>query len=355
MKAGLIIIAVILFNMLSCNIRSNKFDMIESKGLDADNLRLNAIMFQSKDIGFIAGSSDVVTHNPDFPEKDSNQFAFVKRTALLFKTADGGGTWVKKDFGEGSFQNVLKIGDKIFAVKTSEESFHSFIYSSNDLGSNWIEETSFPNAVTDIFLIDNRLFLIAKNAKGVFQLYVSKDSGKSWSVTESPLPIYDAILNGQQLLYLSSNINNDYRKNLLVKYNTTDGTNKVIELPKEFDCYFLTNYNGEVKLTGLKDGHVAVYSLQKDNQVKYEYSYLKDANFFPQGYYNNKDEEWIIVGKRGDADVSNKILKTNDNGKNWEIINFEKEKYIKPFYFYNDNGRVKTWFYAGSGKFQVLQ
>jgi hypothetical protein len=355
MKLRFIFMVAILLGFLSCNLSGNKFDMIESKGLDDDNLGLKTIMFYNKDTGFIAGSSDKVTHNPDFPEKDSNQFAFVNRKALLYKTTDGGNTWTKNDFGEGYFTDIKRIEDIIFAFKTSEDRSRIFVYSSNDLGGTWEERVSFPTNVYNLFFVNNLFWAICSDGKTGSLIYISRDSGKSWTKSVAPLSLYDAIVKEKKVFYLSSNIKDDYRKNLLVEYNMSDSTNKIIELPKEFDCYFLTNYNNEIKLSGLKDGHLAVYSLDKDNQVKYEYSYLKESTYFPQGYYNNKGEEWIIAGKRGDADVSNKILKTRDNGKSWEVISFEKEKYIKPFYFLNDNDKVKAWFYAGSGKFQVME
>ena len=86
--------------------------MVQSKGLDTDNLGLNSALFYKKDTGFIAGSTDKVIHNPD---ENSNQFAFVNRTALLYKTIDGGETWTVKDFGEGSFHSVVHIMNSFFS------------------------------------------------------------------------------------------------------------------------------------------------------------------------------------------------------------------------------------------------
>src|SRR5262245_57159902 len=101
MRIILITVVVFLLILLSCNSGSDNIGLLESKGLNGDNLRFNTLLFCNDSIGFIAGSSDIVSHNPDFPKKDKNQFAFLKRRSLLFKTTDGGKTWVKKDFGEG--------------------------------------------------------------------------------------------------------------------------------------------------------------------------------------------------------------------------------------------------------------
>jgi|GEM_PF-2881924 len=353
MKIKWIFLSAMFFSLRSCNIREDDLKIIEATGLDSNNLRLNSMFFCNSDTGFVVGSLDQVTHNPD---ENSDTFAFVNRTALLYKTTDGGKTWIGKDFGEGSFTDIVYFKNYLFVFKTSENYLEFSTYSSNDFGNTWNKEGAFPQGISKFFFIDSCYIAITSDSlRSKSYINVSKSFGGYWTMIESPLPIYDAIVKEQKLFFLSSNIRNDYKKNLLVEYNINDSNIKVIDLPKEFDCYSLTNYNNEVKLTGVKDEHLAVYSLVSGNHLKYEYSYLKDASYFPQGYYNNKGVEWVIAGKRGVADVSNKILRTDDNGKNWKVINFEKEKYIEPFYFLNVSDKIKAWFYAGSGRFQVLQ
>lgn len=340
--------------LFSCNSGSNKFSMIESKGLYADNLGLNTVLFCNKDTGFIAGSSDKVTHNPN---ESSDTFAFVNSKALLYKTIDGGITWIVKDFGEGSFKNIVSVKKSIYAFKINEKTFYTEIYYSNDFGESWKIETSFPNVVTDLFFINNLIVLIGKDENRVFQFYISNDEGQHWikNIT-SYTPIYDVAVVDKKLLYLSSNIQDGYRKNLLVNYNVVDGTSKVMELPKEFDCYFLTNNDNQIKLCGKQDNHIAVYNL-KNEKLQYEYSTPeKDSMIFPVGFYNAKNEDYIVVGRRRSNDVEHNILKTVNSGKDWETINFERDNLITPFCFINnDNEKVKAWFFAGSGKFQILQ
>jgi len=342
----------IIIILSSCNPTSDEMSMIQSTGLTADNLVLNKLLFVSKDIGFIAGSSDKTSNNPN---QNSDTFAFLKRTALLYKTTDGGKTWTGKTFGEGSFQNIIQVGTKIFLIKVSEENFYSFLFSSTDFGESWIQEASFPNVVTDIFVIENGLLVIGKNQKGIFQLSASSTAGKTWELLSSPLPIYDAIALNQKLFYLSSDSTSLSRKNLLVQYNLNDHTSKILHLPAEFDCYFLTNFNNQIKFIGITNGHIAAYSLQKDDFIQHDYTCSNESDFFPQGYYTKGNREWIIVGKRQGSYVSNKILRTNDKGKNFETINFKKEDYIKPFYFLTENDQVTAWFYSGLGKFQILE
>ena len=257
----------VLISLLSCNLGRNKFNMIESKGLDADNLGLKTMLFYNKDTGFIAGSSDKVTSNLN---ESSDTFAFVNNTALLYKTTDGGKTWKAKDFGEGSIQNIMRIENFFYAFKNSKKDFHTEIYFSNDFGESWKVETSFPNVVTDLFFVNEFIVLVGKDERNIFHLYVSDDKGLHWIKKTTPyLPIYDMIMHNTRLLYLSSNIRDENRKNLLVNYNIQDSSSKVMELPKVFDCYFFTNNDNQIKLCGKQDNQIAVYSLEK-KKLKYE-------------------------------------------------------------------------------------
>jgi hypothetical protein len=343
--------------MLSCKMDNSKFIMIESKGLDIDNLRLNTSMFYSRDTAFIAGSSDIVTHNPDFPKKDSNQFAFLKSTALLFKTVDGCRTWVKKAFGDGHFYNILKIRDVIFAFKKSDKDSGVHIYSSSNLGITW-GELSFPKGTYNLISVGSQLCAIGTDSsKTVPYIYFSENNGESWSKRNvlSYYPFDNPVDYKGKMLYLTNSKPGTYFPDKIVVYDVKSNSDSVIELPKELSCYFLTNNNGEIRLTGIRDGFISVYSLLENNNIKYEYSYLKEASYFPQSYYKSNNDEFIVVGKRDSSDVANRILKTTDNGKDWDVINFEEDKYIKPFYFLNDNGKTNAYFFAGSGKFQIMQ
>ena len=356
MKAiKLYIAAVIVISFLSCNPGSNKFNMIQSKGLDAENLGLSTLLFCNKDTGFIAGSSDKITSNSD---EHSDTFAFVKKTALLYKTVDGGNSWIAKDFGKGYFTKIIQVKNKIFAFKTSEDRLHFSVYSSNNFGTTWLEETLFPKGIYSLLSIAENFCAFGTDSnKRVTYFYTSDNEGRNWSNSYvlSHTPFDNPIANNAKMIYLSNSKQDTYFPNLIVESSIHDNTSKIMELPKNFDCYFLTNHDNQIKLCGKQDNRLAVYSLTND-KLQYEYSTPeKDSMNFPVGFYNNKNEDYIIVGRRRSGDVEHKILKTTENGKNWETINFERDNLISPFCFINDKDRVKAWFFAGSGKFQILQ
>lgn len=358
MKARLIIMSAVFFNLFSCDMSNGEFDLIESKGLVGDNLHLRTMIFYNGDTGFIAGSSDVVASNPNYPITDSNRFAFVNSHALLFKTTDGGKTWEKNEFGEGSFSDIVILGGVLFAIKANDNKFDISIYSSSNYGSSWDANPNFPKGIYTLFSYDGNLCAIrTDSSKLKSYLNLSGDKGKNWSGDRilEYFPSNKPVQYNDKILYLSNSERSDYFPDLVILYDISKDACKVIELPKSFDCYFLSRNNEEVRLVGTKDNCIAVYSLQKDNQIRFEYRIEEEGRIFPQGYYYRNGEEWLVIGKRSEHFMSNKILKSSDNGKNWETFHFEKDTYIEPFAFLSQNNRVKSLFYSGSGKFQVLK
>lgn len=344
---------VILVIFFSCNLGTSQINMIESKGLNAENLGLNAMLFYNKDTGFIAGSSDKVTANSD---KFSDTFAFVNKTALLYRTSNGGKTWDAKGFGSGYFTNIIYVRNKVFAFKTSEDRLRISIYFSDDFGVSWKEGISFPDGIYDLFYVEDTLYAICSSKTGDSKLYISIDDGDSWIlkfVLQYP-PFNYPISHSSNLVYLSNSQKDNYFPDLIVQFNVQDSSSEIIKLPPKFDCYFLTNNDNQLKLCGKQDNHIAVYTL-KNGKLLYEYSMAEnDSMNFPVGFYNYKNEEYIIEGSRHGGDVGYKLVKTIDNGKNWETISLIRDNLITPFCFMVENEKVKAWFYAGAGKFQIL-
>ena len=200
-----IFFTLIIATITSCNYQNNKLSIIKSNGLEADNFGIQTMFFYDKDTGFIGGSSDIITHNPD---ENSNQFAFVNKTALLYKTTDGGYTWRENKFGEGSFQNILYNEGKYYAFKI-KENYYTDIYCSEDFGRNWRVKTSFPNVVTDLFFIKEQIVIVAKDERRVFQFFVSNNGGLNWvKRTSTYSPIYDIIKSEESNFYYLSSKNN---------------------------------------------------------------------------------------------------------------------------------------------------
>ena len=145
--------------------------MIQSKGLDAENLGLQTMLFYNTDIGLIGGSSDEVTSNPN---QSSDTFAFVNRIALLYKTVDGGKHWKALKFGDGYFNQLIQVKNKTFAIKKSKDNLHTTVYSSVNMGESWEECKSFPEGAYNFFGINNTLIAIATQDRVLTHVYLSK-------------------------------------------------------------------------------------------------------------------------------------------------------------------------------------
>ena len=352
----LIIISMCNSDIKNSTMRSSRdIFMIQSKGLSMDNLRLNTLLFYSSENGFIGGSSDTVISNNT---NNSDTFAFISKIALLYKTRDGGKTWIGKDFGLGFFTNFFKIEDTFYALKTSEDYSNITIYASSDFGDTWNEKSSFPNNIYYLVKMSNNLYALGlDSSRNETFFYNSNDNGETWTTSSrlTFMPFDNPVINNDGILYLSFSKSGIYFPDLLVFYNIENNTIKTIKLPMEFNCYLITSYDNKIKLTGLEHEHITVYSLNSDNSIKHEYTYSFNNKLFPQAYFDSENEEYIIAGEKAESQVVNRILKPIENGKTWEEINFLKGNYIKPFYFLNGNSKIKIWFYSGSGKFQILE
>ena len=334
---------------MQCTVNDSSITIVKSKGLDAENLTLNSLIFCNKDTGFIVGSSDSVVTNSN---KNSSQFAFVKREALLYRTINGGKKWEVRSFGEGYLKKIKCIDGKIFLFRESENYSKLTIFSSMDFGNSWQEEILFPDRIYDI-LSNEKKYVAACADENGSQIYSSNNEGKSWSKIVTGRDVLNFLLVDSMLYYISSNTIGGNERNKFVNFNFTDSTNSVIDLPKGFKCYLLSNSNGTIRLAGIQNNEIVVYVFQK-KLIKHVYTYKNNESYFLQGYYSFNHDDFLVLGKRNKSDVTNLILQTKNSGKTWERINFTKPNYIKPFFFLNTDNSVSAWFYSGSGVFQFF-
>jgi hypothetical protein len=271
---------------------------------------------------------------------------------------NGGETWVGKDFGEGYFTELIHLDNLTYALKKSEDNTHVFVYSFSVNENAWRKEDNFPDKIYDLVSSGNSLLAISSDSlRSRSKINISYNKGGSWGdLNFIRYQVYgNVIAHDGKILYLSSNINGGEKANLVIEYDLHDSSCNVIQLPNKFDCYLLTNHQDKIRLTGVEEGHITVYSLHKDKYLKLEYFYEGSDKYFPKGYFNTESSEWVIVGDRNGSDVSNLILQTDNNGRSWKTISFPMKKHIRPFTFNYKNNKVKGWFYAGEGLFQVLE
>jgi len=350
---------MLLTAMLSCLISCNgdrdaKLVTVPTTGLEGDNLGFPTLVVKDRQTAVIAGSWDHVTHNPD---ESSNQFATVTRTAMVARTVDEGRTWKQKQLGEGSILKIVQAGGKLFLTKVLDEPKRYAVYSSADFGETWREEKEFPAMFTSLFPTETGYWAIVKDS-GVIRthLEISADSGRSWVVQDLPYLALNAVKRGNKLVFLScDNPAALPRMNRVVEYDPGDKSSKVTTLPAPFDCYFISDPDGNITLTGRQEDHLAVYGVDRELRVSLKYSYTAEAGYFPQGYFAGGGWEWILAGKRGPEEVSNVVLGTADNGKSWNKVTFDYPKSVKPYGCFSDDRGGGCWFFSGPGRMQKLE
>ncbi|MCC6290051.1 MAG: hypothetical protein IT249_19395 [Chitinophagaceae bacterium] len=335
----------------SCNEDSVKVSLIQSSGLSGPNLRLNSLLLFAKDAAFIAGSSDSVFSNRDIK---SDTFAFVHRTAVVYRTLDKGKTWEKKELGEGSIQKVLQVNNRFFITKISDEVHRQFLYSSSDSGQNWRMEKTFPEGINNIFFI-NGTFIVTSLEFGEMKtnLYTSNDGGNTWKNLSPSFNIFDVVINNNNIFFLSSDEAKG-KKNILIQYELTNQKENIIRLPNNFNCSFLTGYDNHIVLTGLNNDEIIKYSFE-EGEIKFKYSIPKENTSFLQGFYSDAKQDWYVLAERKRSEVVNQLLTISNDGKIIEHINFQYDKYIKPYSFIYSGGKTIGMFYSGSGKFQLIE
>lgn len=339
--------------LTSCMPKHIQIKKISSSGLNY-NLGFKSLLFVNNDTGFIAGSFDSIEINPD---KKSDTFSFVKRSALLFRTTDGAKTWKRQEFGEGYFTQIAQVDNKLFAFKTSKNYTHVSIFFSDDLGESWKEQTLFPDRIEDILHVDNLFCAIGKDDKGEkTRLFISKDclTWKGPYILKHSI-FHNPVIYQKKLIYLSNNKSANHYPNELIEYNLQNNSIAIFEVPKMFKCYSLNSHDDLMKLCGKLGNHIAIYSF-KGGSLTFEYSISgTDSLDFPEKFYNTKDLDMMVIGRQRNYKISYRILKTSNNGKKWETINFIKDSYIKPYHFLKDGNNIRAYFYSGSDIFQVLE
>jgi len=350
MNKNLFVLFVLFLNLTACyDMKSNKIEQLYARDLDQDQHTFNTIFFINKDTGFIAGSYDSVWSNPD---KASPQFALMKQTALLYQTIDGGKTWREERFGEGAFLHIIQSNRRIYAVLNSDRDNHSDIYLYDKQNNVWNLSFSFPTVINNIFDIHNGQIIVAQDSSRNFRFYISTLNKKGWHIIfpESNI-LSEPIVLGDSIIYVSTNDKVNFSKNILVCANTKSLTKIIISLPEGFEADQIASCDGKVKIVGVKDGKIAIYSLESNKEFKHEGSYGGKKDVYTIGWFYTPTETWIIARKTGNADKF--ILKT-DNANHWDIIHFKREQLIEPFCFLQAKNSVKAWFFGGLGRIQVM-
>ena len=109
----------------------------------------------------------------------------------LYKTTDGGATWVKKGdaYGSGSFANVIHFFDDNYGFAEGDplDGYYE-LYTTQDGGENWtrIDETEIPAPTSGEYGITGNYYAVGDNiwfGTNQGRIYRSTDKGETWDVS----------------------------------------------------------------------------------------------------------------------------------------------------------------------------
>ena len=211
-------------------------------------------------------------------------------TQGLYKTEDGGATWVKKGgvYGSSSFANVLHFFDSMngFAQGDPVDGYYE-LYTTTDGGENWtrVPEANIPAPVTGEYGITGNYYAVGDHIwfgtnKG--RIYRSADKGYTWAVSETTL---------------------------------MDGDN-----PATVNSLMYDELNGIAYKSYLNLGFEEQFNVTTDGGVTWTDLFPAGTNF-ARYFYHVPGTENTVVGSAGSAsDNGMGISISYDGGANWEII-----------------------------------
>jgi len=294
----------------SCNTENSKgqISLLQSKGLEEDNLNFKTMIIPSDSIGFIAGSQDIIKSNE---RKGSDTFAFIERKAVLFSTKDQGRSWERHDFGEGVVLKIKEIDGALFFIKVSETDSHTDIYRSDNLGANWVLIRSFPRFVSDVFFYKSKIYVLGKDDSNTYKLYFASDGNDEWmkmDLTEFPI-LGCELIDNKLICLIDSGVNASFKgKNILIQYDLIGGSKRDIGLPSGFNCYSISGQNNDVNMIGTHRDSLMVYSYGVATEdLKWKYSVKIPDKFDLKYFKSGANEDWALLKR----EQRTQILKMN--------------------------------------------
>lgn len=200
--------------------------------------------------GTFEGITDLVVVNENI--------IWVAATGNLYKTTDGGNTWInwKSYLNINNTAVVISNEPKLyFSDETNGFLVNSNLYKTSDGGTTWVKISAIPY-VNNLYFKDKNLGF-AYNSSSVFErkLYRTLDAGNTWQIKDIPIELANS--GGYKPFFIDENNGFLLDTNNYCLYKTTDGCSTWTKISCEYganDLFFedmLKGYivNGNIKKT----------------------------------------------------------------------------------------------------------
>lgn len=246
-----------------------------------------------------------------------NKAFLTEQQAVLYKTADAGGTWKPTVLGKGRFKDAFVLDDVIYAVKDSftENSFYNIvskIYASTDKGATWKEQDTVSTLVK------------------AFATHTTQRTCKL-----------------KDTLYIISQ-----NRDSLTAWNIRTNESKAVDLPLGYKPEGITSDNGKVWIIGYYQDHIALLERHESGSNNLiSFKEIKRKEPLISGFHVVGSDISLIVGDEGSVlGVTHKYFKSTDKGHTWIQETIPSSLYVQPIAFL---GKDKVWAYSGAASIQV--
>ncbi len=339
----------LIFLFIACSIKSvdmKKWKVIQTKELKKMNEDFASFLFINNNDGFLFGTNytDDILLNKKF-----NEF-----NAVVYKTTDGGFTWVGKNICKGQFVSSFNINDTIFclAVNSSNEAYgdinKSMLFASYNKGEDWFFVSEFPFFVKNVFFTSGSTgFAVAKNIKdnGAWHIFKTKDGGKTWKDAFEVDDIIEPHLYDSELWFLGRGISGA-NKLLRINLHTLSISDEALPAGLDPEKFFLKD--SDLFIVGFINSKMVLFTRNEEhgfNKIR-EFS---DEDLFPKHLFVSDRTITVIAGKMKRLSVDYVVFSSQNDGKSWVENKLPIPDYFNPVAFYN--GRI--WGYSGEGKIQT--
>lgn len=340
-----------IFLFIACSINRKedmkKWKVIQTMELKKTNEDFASFLFINNNDGFLFGTNytDDILLNKKF-----NEF-----NAVVYKTADGGFSWVGKTICKGRFISSFNINDSIFclAVNSSDEAYgdinKSMLFASYNSGADWFLMSEFPFFVKNIFFESaTRGIAIGRNVKeneNSWQILQTLDGGKNWKEIFQIQGVVEPVLFKNTLWSISTGISG---QNSLLNFNLNNLSLATEHIPVGFKLQKLFLTGGGLYLAGVIDSKMVLFKRNAEHEFN-KVREFQDENLFPEHLFVYDRTVTVVAGKMKKLSVDYVVFRSLDDGKTWIESKLPIPDYFNPVAFYND----RIWGYAGEGKIQM--